>query len=254
MSAYRLPSDLQADLAWFWNEADSAVGVCSTGDITHRSPPVDRESGVRLRVYEPRRKISRAERGHERQRRIREDVERLWHTLPCKGDEHVNSIDDPVSGVMASGGEPFILDRTPMPQWARRIVSHDRKRSTQVHAALKILSVSPGGPMHALVLYRTYGPACRHPICYGRVGNELAPLVEYTDQVVRLMGPEVTASEAGERALGKGAPDARVSEIRRQCNSLLEAASRAYFAAATAERTEREEQRASRFRALLGAA
>jgi hypothetical protein len=257
--AYRLASDLQADLTWLWCESDAALGVCSTGNIEHRGPPpkdvVNNESGVR--VTPPRIRLAlaggtrhRGEIKTERWARKDDELRLMWQELVCHGDSHVVSIEDPVL--------PGQIDRTPMPAWARRVISHDRKRAVRVHATIRAMVQSAGGPAHERVLWRVYGPEHRHPLCYGVVGHELANLVEYTDVVARLITPSVTPTEAGETVLGRrgkmGPPAAQVTEVRRQANALLEAASRAYSAAHDARRAEKTRERESRVRRILAGA
>ncbi len=247
---YRLPSDLQADLSWYWCDADADLGVCSGGDIEHRGPPPDSGPSTSRKPKAE----TRTEQRMVRHAAKDEEIRLMWHTLKCTGDSHANSIDDPVNNGLLAAGEPALFDRTPMPAWARRIVSRDRAKMTRVHATVNRLARGPNGARHQRVLYRVYGPVSRHPVCYGRVGSELAPLVEYTDAVVAKMAAGALPSEAGEAVLHKGVTEKAVRQVREQAQAMLEAASRAYEACHEAEKTERQHARRARFRALLGAA
>jgi hypothetical protein len=250
---YRLPPDKQTDLTWFWTEADADMGVCSTGNIEHRGPPpsdvVLAESAVRVR--RPKRHELAVRRWATRD----EELRLMWHELVCHGDEHVVSIEDPVLPTIGDGPMEAGFERTPMPTWARRVISKDRARASRVHATIQRLVRGHSGPAHERVLYRVYGPVMRHPFCYGRVGSELAPLVEYTEVVARLITPAVTPTEAGERCLAKkGVAESQVSLIKRQADALLVAASKAYAECAERQRDEMAEARAMRVHRLMGVA
>lgn len=255
---YRLKPDMQSDLEWYWCQCDADLGVCSTGNIEHRAPKeVEQTEGVVVRDRRGWRKLSPEVRADVRWSKQDEEIRLMWRELKCKGDTHVVSIEDPVwpDGMLDEDGlRRDGLPRTPMPTWARRVISNDRRRAVTIHAAITRMVKTDGGPRHERVLYRVYGPATRHPVCYGRIGSELAPIVEYTDAVSRFMTAGVTRTEAGEKVLGKGTSDRQVAEVRVQANRLLEEASRAYAEAAEANDAERGRERKRRIPVILGAA
>jgi len=256
MPSYRLPPDLQADLTWLWTQADADLGVCSGGDIQHRGPAdfeaVRGENGISItesREDNTRNAASSRARSHAR---YDEEHRLMWHMLVPKGDVHVTSTDDPANGIMADNGVPFMFDRTPMPQWARRIISKDRDRMRRVHGSVQRLLERPNGPRHQRVLFRVYGPVQRHPVYYGRVGSELAPLVEYCDAIASKISPSVTATEAGEQVLNKSTSEIVVRAIKNQADAMLVEASKAYAECDQERRQERIADRRRKFALILG--
>jgi hypothetical protein len=252
MNGFRLSSDVQAELTWIWCYADADLGMCIGADLSHRGPP-DKEQLQKQGMREVE---------HERGQRFRsskaklakrdEELRLMWQTIVCKGDRHVSAKDDPVDCTMASGGEPFVMDRTPMPQWAMRIVSKDRQKATRVHRTLQRLIGYDSGIVHARVLYRAYGPVLRHPVCYGRVGAELSPIVEHTNVVAALIRAGQTPQDAGESLLRKGS-EMVVHRVKARAEAMLVAASKSYTKAHQEERRQRMQDREAKFRALLRA-
>lgn len=262
MSGYRLTSDVRSELTWLWCYADGDLGMCHGANIESRGivekSDIDEDEFNKLGLMSwkcgPRgsRAASKKESKQARIAKRDEELRLMFQTIVCKGDGHVSAKDDPVDCTMASGGEPFVMDRTPMPQWAMRINSPERKKATRIHRTLQLLIGAEDGIVHHRVLYRVYGPVQRHPVCYGRIGEELAPLVEYTDVVAELIRSGMTPTDAGESLLRKG-NEVAAHRVKGQAEKLLQAASHAYSAAHHNERKRRTQDREAKFRALLRA-
>lgn len=140
---YRLPSDLRDDLEWYWNCAESEMGVRSSlggqvATLNRLAPPDpvptdDTEAKVspleRWRLATPEeRAVMRAERWDREDEAIRA----YWETISTSDD----------SG--HSSPEPRLDPRT-------------HARASRVGGALSIVVKSSLGPRHQRVLFRVYG-------------------------------------------------------------------------------------------------
>jgi hypothetical protein len=228
MASYRLPHDMQDDLTWFWCEAESEMGVrSSTGALIDR---------LELR-------IGMARSGREQ---ANDTEPRTIHWRRARIDAALRLYC--LFGTVHDSDQFRVRD--PMPDAAARA----RDRSTRIHSAVVRLVQLPGGPGHTRVLHRVYGPATRHPLCYGRVGSELAPLIEYTPMVWDTMRAEsCTAQEAGEKLLRKSG-EKMAYDLKEQAQALLVSSSRAFYALYQDEKRSRQETRRAKFREILGAA
>jgi hypothetical protein len=232
---YRLSSDSQADLSWYWCSAEADIGqksnagatierarVLAASNVGAGPIPAEPPSGIRLAL---------AASNFESRRAAQDARLRMYWLLGPPAQDRGQLVD-------------------PMPDRAEK----HRVRLLKVDRTVRRLIRMPRGAWHQLILYRVYGPVTRHPLMYGKLGTELSNLVEYTPTVCARIRAGVPPQQAGEAVLHKDVSLRAVTDVRLEAEALLVAASRAYEVAEAAERDDRTAARSARFRAILGAA
>jgi len=264
---YSLSNDLQGDLVWYWQEADSALGVRSnTGNqiqmLQARSMPEPPrgQPGAALERWRLGGPEERAQMRRERWEREDQAARDVFQTIDVKKG---SAGDCTRYGVAFSEmwGEAEGLEVTYEPDWARiaGAAAAVRQRSRRVWGTLQRMKVAPRGVHHEFVLFRTYGPKTNllqesKAIAKDKRGiGELAPLFEYTQEIERRFVPGMDRRRVLELALRKPS-EALTRALCEQARDLLSDASEAYSLAHERETGEHKQSKRKRFAEMMAAA
>lgn len=268
---FRLGPDQQADLNWYFTEAESALGVRSTtgSQITmlqsRAMPEGTRVAAMAERIeneplrYTDGRKLTARER---KWRHEDAEVRAIFQTLSVSG----GSSGDCTRYKMAFAsshldGVPIDIDQvTYEPDWARIAggAAQVRQRSRRVWGNLFRMKNQPGGVRHEFVLFRAFGPQVAvlqeaKVIAKEHESRALEPLYEYTDEITRRFNGSMSRRSVLELALRKPSPSL-LRVLREQARSILGEASSAYAEAADHETTGARNQKRARVLRLMQAA
>lgn len=266
----RLSPDQQADLTWFWCEAESALGVRSTTGsqivmLQSRAMPeaVRVDPGLALERWRLGGPEERAAMRAERWEREDQQARDIFQTLSVGG----GSAGDCTRYKMAFSGShldgiPIDIDQvTYEPDWARIAggAAVVRQRSRRVWGTLQRMKAKPEGVRHEFVLYRIYGPRtnvlqeAKLLAKDQREINELVPIFEYTPEITRRFDGSVDRRRVLELALRK--PSVSLTRVlREQAKVVLADACGAYGDAAEHETTGARNQKRARVMRLMQAA